>query len=83
MKNLNNKYFHILKLWTANLKHFSRKRNCYDDIVDMAKKVNVCIKNKTEKEILEEVLFWLEKNASNNMIDFIKTCRIYFRKLTK
>ena len=32
---------HILKLWTANLKHYIRGNKCYDDIVRMAKKIPI------------------------------------------
>ena len=37
----NEKYSHILKVWTANLKHWVRGSECYDDVVRMAKKISI------------------------------------------
>ena len=80
-KNLNNVFSHILKLWTINLKHYVRGKDCYDDIVYMANKLDIDTCNKTGQEILKSTLLWLEENADDKFIDFIETCKIYYEKL--
>ena len=78
----NKKYTHILKLWTANLKHYVRGNECYDDIVRMAKKLALeDIDNKDEAVILEKTLCWLEKNVENGLYKFVKSCRRKFEDL--
>ncbi len=78
----NEKYSHILKVWTANLKHFVRGSECYDDIVRMAKKVSIeDIDSKDEIELLDETLCWLEKNVENALDVFVESCRRQFEKL--
>lgn len=77
----NEKYTHILKLWTANLKHYVRGNECYDDIVRMAKKITVHdIDTKDEVELLNDVLCWLEENVENKLDEFIDSCRRRFDK---
>ena len=78
----NEKYTHILKLWTANLKHYVRGNECYDDIVRMAKKLALeDVDIKDEAEILEKTLCWLEKNVENGLYEFVKSCRRKFEDL--
>lgn len=78
----NEKYTHILKLWTANLKHFVRGCECYDDIVRMAQKVAIeDIDIKDETEVLEKILCWLEGNVEKELYEFIKSCRKRFNEL--
>lgn len=78
----NEKYSHILKLWTANLKHFVRGSECYDDIVRMAKKVSIeDIDSKDEIELLDETLCWLEENIENALDEFVESCRRHFEEL--
>ena len=83
VKLLNCKYSHILKLWTANLKHYARKRDCYDDIISMANKLGIYTSGKSEKDLLKETLLWLEDNAKDNFVEFIATCKTYFERLTR
>lgn len=83
VRNLNNKYTHILKLWTANLKHYARKKDCFKDILNMAKKINLDVNNKNEKEILYQTLIWLKVNASEQFKDFINNCSVCFNNLVK
>ncbi len=60
---LNNKYDHTLKLFTANLKHFLRGADCYDDILKMYSRIfsekEVC----DEEQMLNSVYDWLKENA--------------------
>lgn len=78
----NEMYTHILKLWTANLKHYIRGSECHDDIVKMAKKITMGdIDAKDEIEILEKTLCWLEENVENELYDFVKSCRRRFGEL--
>lgn len=81
---LNNKFTHILKLWTANLKHYTRGVECYDAIVHMAHKLKLDdIDIKEETELLEDTLCWLECNASDELSTFITSCRKKFSELLK
>lgn len=78
----NNKYTHILKLWTANLKHYVREKECYGDIVRMGQKLAPeDIETKDEVEILERTLCWLEENVENGLYEFIESCRRRFDEL--
>lgn len=78
----NEKYAHILKLWTANLKHYVRGCECYNDIVRMAQKIAVeDIDAIDEIEILEKTLCWLENNAKEELYEFIESCRKRFDEL--
>ncbi len=78
----NDKYTHILKLWTANLKHYVRGGECYDDIVRMGQKLALeDIDTKDVVEILEKTLCWLEENVENGLYEFVKSCRRRFDEL--
>lgn len=80
----NEKYTHMLKLWTANLKHYVRGCECYDDIVRMGQKIAVeDIDTKDEAEILEDTLSWLEENVEIELYEFVKSCRKRFEELAK
>lgn len=80
--SINEKYSHMLKLWTANLKHYVRGVDCYDDIVRMAKRVvPEEIDSQCEVELLEKTLCWLEENAENELCDFVESCRRRFDEL--
>lgn len=79
---MNNEFSHMLKLWTANLKHYARGAECYDDIIRMARKLKfVDIDTKDEIELLEETLCWLECNVSDELSTFITSCRDKFNEL--
>ena len=78
----NDKYTHMLKLWTANLKHYVRGCECYDDIVRMARKIAVEeIDTKDEVELLEDTLCWLEENVETELYEFVESCRSRFDEL--
>jgi len=78
----NEKYTHMLKLWTANLKHYVRGCECYDDIVRMARKIAVEeIDTKDEVELLEDTLCWLEENVETELYEFVESCRSRFDEL--
>ncbi len=80
----NDKYTHMLKLWTANLKHYVRGCECYDDIVRMGQKIAVeDIDTKGKVEILETTLCWLEENVKNGLHEFVESCRRRFDELVK
>lgn len=61
---LNNKYDHTLKLFTANLKHYLRSADCYDDIYKMYSRIfqrdNELL---DEEQMLNKVYDWLKENA--------------------
>ena len=76
IRALNDKFSHMLKLWTANWKHHIRGTECRGDILRMAEKIG--IENRVEKsnvQILEETLAWLEVNAPQRLWNFVKSCR--------
>lgn len=78
----NNLFSHMLKLWVANVKHFSRGKDCYSDIIRMASKIGIPdtgIKN--EKELLKNVLIWLEENKTDSTSEYIESCKKYFDNL--
>ncbi|MBP3645007.1 MAG: hypothetical protein J6K55_01105 [Clostridia bacterium] len=76
LKDQNDPYTHMLKLWTINLKHFARDDDCSDDIHRMAAKVGIQEQRKKDKaELLMEVLHWLESNAPEHLSCFVKSCR--------
>lgn len=84
VKILNNNFAHILKLWTANLKHFVRNKDCYDDILRMAEKINLKnVENKNALDLLSETLVWLENNVEDHLANFVASCRKKFNELTK
>ena len=75
----NEKYTHILKLWTANLKHYVRGNECYEDILKMAKKITVeGAEDKGEAELLAETLQWLEANVKYGLEEYVKSLRRKF-----
>ena len=81
-KEFNNEFAHLLKLWTANLKHYARGTDCRGDIVGMAQKLKFAdIDKKDEKTLLEETLCWLENNVTNDLRTFVKSCRRAFTEL--
>ena len=78
----NEKYVHMLKVWTANLKHYVRGTECYDDILRMAKRLSIAdLAAKDEAELLEETLCWLEDNVENNLSEYVESCRRIFEEL--
>ena len=78
----NDKYTHILKLWTANLKHYVRGNECHDDIVRMGQKLAIeDTDTKDEVEILERTLRWLEENVKSELHEFVEFCRRRFDEL--
>ncbi len=78
----NNIVAHTLKVWLANMKHYVRGRECYDDIVRMAKRLGIeAVEVKTEPELLEEVLLWLEANGNDETDEYISNCRKKFEAL--
>ncbi len=78
----NDFYTHILKLWVANLKHYSRGQDCYDDIFRMASKLGISdIDVKSELELLESVLLWLESNTNTKTEKYVQSCRGCFEDL--
>ena len=75
---LNNRYDHTLKLFVANLKHYLRGADCYDDIKKMYRRVRgqdteIC----DEEQMLNAVFSWLEKNAENRHEKYISLLAEY------
>lgn len=78
----NGRHTHVLKLWTANLKHFARGRDCRDDIVRMAQKIGLAdLDKKDERTLLAETLNWLEEKAESGLKGIVGSCRKAFERL--
>ena len=78
----NEKYSHILKLFTINLKHFIRGNECLKDILKMTKKIGIeDAENKKESELLSETLSYLEANAVNGLFELVKNLKLKFDEL--
>lgn len=79
---VNNALTHTLKVWIANLKHYSRGADCYDDIVRMANRIGIeGVDSKVEAELLEDTLIWLEQNQTDELENYIISCREKFEEL--
>lgn len=80
----NDKFTHTLKVWTANLKHYVRGNECYDDIVRMARRLDIEeIEVMGEVELLETVLCWMEDNKTDELERIIASCRRRFEELVE
>lgn len=78
----NDKFTHTLKVWTANLKHYVRGDECYDDIVRMARRLDIEEFETLEGvELLEAALCWMEDNVTDELEGFIASCRRMFEEL--
>lgn len=80
LSSRNNPYTHILKLWTANLKHYARGNDCADDIRRMAAKLDI-EQLETPVEMLEKVLEWLETDVPDHLSVFLASCRREWEKI--
>lgn len=80
-RRLNNRYAHMIKLWTANCKHFVRGRDCRTDILHMAQKADLSsIAGKSDRTLLGETLCWLERNADQRYQTIIASCQRAFEQ---
>lgn len=78
----NGRHTHLLKLWTANLKHYARGKDCCGDIMRMAQKIGAAnLDQESERTILAEVLNWLEENAESEVRGLVGSCRKVFERL--
>ncbi len=76
---------HTIKVWTADLKHFVRGKECREDIMRMARRLKgVRTDGLSESEILEECLKWMENNSRPDpgLCEIIASCRRCFEELT-
>lgn len=72
----NDVYTHLLKLWTANSKHYIRGTDYSGDIHKMGRKCIGANSDKlTDEEIIEEVLCRLERNTPDRLKVYIQNCR--------
>ena len=78
LRKRNTPYTHTLKLWTANLKHYARGMDCTQEIERMAGRIGMETAGRTQAEMLEYVLKWLEANAPEELRVFTGSCRTAF-----
>lgn len=78
----NDIYTHTLKVWIANMKHFARGIDCYNDVVRMANRLRIeDVDSKIEEELLADTLHWLEENVADHLADYVDACREKFEEL--
>lgn len=78
----NDIYTHTLKVWIANMKHFARGIDCYNDVVRMANRLRIeDVDSKIEEELLADTLHWLEENLADHLADYVDACRKKFEEL--
>lgn len=68
---LNNLYDHTLKVFVANLKHFLRGVDCYDDISRMYGRIFRDRDIYDEEQMLNAVYEWLHENAEPRHEEYI------------
>ncbi|MDR1299687.1 MAG: hypothetical protein LBJ84_05490 [Oscillospiraceae bacterium] len=72
----NDAYYHLIKLWTANFKHYIRGADCTGDIQKMGRRaIGVDCEKLSNKQILKEILRRLEDNAVPGTENYIAHCR--------
>lgn len=78
LRALNNRYDHVLKLFSANLKHFIRGADCSADIFKMQAKLfspGECTFH--EDEALKKVYRWLKENAPERRRPYVASFARY------
>jgi len=81
VREQNDAFAHMLKLWTANWKHHVRNMDCRGDILRMAEKIKIAdAYAKSDEQILEETLEWIEANCPEKMKRFVTSCRRLFEE---
>lgn len=71
LSSLNNLYDHTLKVFVANLKHFLRGVDCYDDISRMYGRIFRNNDVYDEGQMLNAVYVWLQENAEPRYVEYI------------
>ncbi len=71
LSSLNNLYDHTLKVFVANLKHFLRGVDCYDDISKMYGRIFRDRDAYDEEQMLNAVYEWLQENAEPRHEEYI------------
>lgn len=82
LKAKNDPYCHILKLFTMNLKHFSRGMDCLQDIEKMYRKVFSSSSSAlSREEMLLEVYRWIRENASEKQKAYVRALEPYLKEV--
>ena len=76
----NDRFTHVMKLWTANLKHHARGADCRGDITKMARRLETDDTG-SNGEILADALIWLENNAPDRLKAYVASCRKAYEML--
>ena len=71
LSSLNNLYDHTLKVFVANLKHFLRGVDCYDDISRMYGRIFKDRDVYDEEQMLNAVYDWLQENSESRHEEYI------------
>lgn len=77
ISSLNNLYEHTLKLFTANLKHFIRGQESFNDIERMHNRILEKRDNADESLMFSEVYNWLRDNATDKHIEYLRSLKQY------
>jgi len=82
VRERNDPFSHILKLWTANAKHYLRGAECHSDILRMARHISPRDhESSDDAKLLGETLIWLEQNTPDSLKTFVSSCRQVFNTL--
>lgn len=77
LRTQNDPYAHILKLFTANLKHFLRGKNVCADVQRMHQKIFGAPSLTDEKEMLEKTYKWLKTHAQKRQQPYVCALKKY------
>lgn len=78
LKKLNNNFDHILKLFSANLKHYLRGMDCRKDIHKMYQKFfSADPPEISRKEMLNKIYHYLLANAPQDRLDYLRSFERY------
>ena len=72
----NDTFYHLIKLWVANYKHYIRSVDCTSDIQKMARRtIGAQCEKMSNEQILEQILRCLESNTTPKTAVYIANCR--------
>lgn len=83
LASMNRVYDHMLKLFSANVKHFFRGEKCRPDIVKMYRRIfgtGGAAQPRDEKQMLRLIYLWLIKNAGTRQKNYVAAFGNYIRE---
>lgn len=72
------KFTHTLKVFVANLKHYKRGQDCYQDIIRMYNRIYGESQTKLgEEDMLRKVFFWLDIQKNEKFTTYLNSLEKY------